>query len=181
MRSNQACQRGATLVEMAVVLPLLLLLVFGTIELGLAFRSHLTASNAASSGSRMLALMGNDEFADCHALAEVVAALGAGEGIDDLVDIQIFEANKQGMPVATNTWRYTGGDAADCSTGWSSSIAWEPTSRNVTVGDGMDLDIGGVTVTVTHDWVTGLPPFSGSFEIAETTLTRLEPEAFADD
>jgi Flp pilus assembly protein TadG len=170
------------MVEMAVVLPLLLLLVFGTIELGLAFRTYLTASSAASSGSRMLALMGNDELADCHALTEVAAALGTGDSLDDLVDVQIFEANTNGSQGATNTWSYTGGDPADCDTGWSGSSGnWDPVDRDVTAGGDTDLDIGGVTVTVTHNWITGLPPFSGGFEIAETTLTRLEPEAFAND
>ena len=32
---------------------------------------------------------------------------------------------------------------------------------------------------MTHEWVTGFPPFRGSFTIEESTITRVEPEAFA--
>jgi Flp pilus assembly protein TadG len=164
---------------MAIVLPVLLMLVLGTVELGLAFRSYLTASSAASAGSRMLALMGNDEDADCEALAEVAIALATGDALPNLVDVQIFEAHPPtGGQLATNTYTYTGGDPTDCDTGWSGSPAnWNPIDRNVTVGS-TPLDIGGVKVTIDHGWVTGFPPFTGSFQIEETTLTRLEPEAF---
>jgi hypothetical protein len=31
---------------------------------------------------------------------------------------------------------------------------------------------------MTRDWVTGFPPFRGSFTIDESTITRLEPQAF---
>jgi hypothetical protein len=31
---------------------------------------------------------------------------------------------------------------------------------------------------MSRDWVTGFPPFRGSIQIDESTITRLEPEAF---
>jgi len=35
-----------------------------------------------------------------------------------------------------------------------------------------------VRVIMTRSWVTGFPPFRGTFQVDETTLTRLEPKAF---
>lgn len=171
-------ERGATLVEMAVVLPVLVLLVLGTVELGLAFRTYLASSSAAAAGSRMLALMGNDETADCHALGEVGSTLGAGGALDNLVSVEIYEAGLDGSQGATNLYVHTGGDPLDCGNWSGSASAWDPVDRDVTVGPGLRLDIGGVAVTVTHEWITGLPPFSGSFEVAQSNITRLEPEAF---
>jgi Flp pilus assembly protein TadG len=48
--------RGAAAVEMAIVLPLLLLVVAGIADLGRAFYYQIVISNAAREGARMLAL-----------------------------------------------------------------------------------------------------------------------------
>lgn len=45
-------ERGQALVEMVLVLPILLLLVFGTIEFGRVFNSYLEVTNAAREGAR---------------------------------------------------------------------------------------------------------------------------------
>lgn len=45
-RSLTRSERGAVVVESALALPLFLLLIFGTMEFGLAFRSYLTLANA---------------------------------------------------------------------------------------------------------------------------------------
>lgn len=43
-------QRGASLVEMAMVLPLLIIVLVGTLEIGAAFRDFLTTSHAVREG-----------------------------------------------------------------------------------------------------------------------------------
>jgi Flp pilus assembly protein TadG len=48
--------RGAAAVEMAIVLPLLLMVIAGIADLGRAFYYQLVISNAAREGARMLAL-----------------------------------------------------------------------------------------------------------------------------
>lgn len=52
-------ERGATAVEFALVLPILLLLVLGIIEFGRAFHVQTTLSNAARDGVRVMALQDN--------------------------------------------------------------------------------------------------------------------------
>ncbi|MGH9165359.1 MAG: TadE/TadG family type IV pilus assembly protein, partial [Acidimicrobiales bacterium] len=51
-------QRGAAAVEFALVLPLLLILVFGIVEFGRAYSAKISLTAAAREGARLLALDG---------------------------------------------------------------------------------------------------------------------------
>ncbi|MEW6173975.1 MAG: TadE/TadG family type IV pilus assembly protein [Bacillota bacterium] len=53
-------ESGQTLVEFALVVPLLLLLVFGTIEFGRIFHAQLVVTSAAQEGARKAAVTGNE-------------------------------------------------------------------------------------------------------------------------
>ena len=55
-------ERGAAAVEFAILLPLLLMLVLGTIEFGRAYNAQITLTNAARDGVRVMAI-GNDPTA----------------------------------------------------------------------------------------------------------------------
>ncbi len=56
-------QEGAAAVEFALLLPLLVLLLFGMIEFGLAFNSRIQATNAAREAARR-AVVGIDNWSD---------------------------------------------------------------------------------------------------------------------
>ena len=49
-------ERGAAAVEFAILLPLLLMLVMGTIEFGRAYNAQITLTNAARDGVRVMAI-----------------------------------------------------------------------------------------------------------------------------
>ncbi|RDV09886.1 pilus assembly protein [Arthrobacter sp. RT-1] len=49
-------ERGAAAVEFALLLPLLLMLVLGTIEFGRAYNAQITLTNAARDGVRVMAI-----------------------------------------------------------------------------------------------------------------------------
>ena len=49
-------ERGQTMVEFAVVLPVLALLLFGVIQFGIAFNSYLTITDAVRAGARKAAV-----------------------------------------------------------------------------------------------------------------------------
>ncbi|MEW6726174.1 TadE/TadG family type IV pilus assembly protein [Desulforudis sp. 1088] len=53
MRSLWRGEKGQSLVEFALILPLLLLLLFGTIEFGRVFSASLVITNAAREGARL--------------------------------------------------------------------------------------------------------------------------------
>jgi Flp pilus assembly pilin Flp len=56
-------QDGAAAVEFALLLPLLVVLLFGLIQFGTAFNARIQATNAAREGARM-AVVGIDNWAD---------------------------------------------------------------------------------------------------------------------
>jgi hypothetical protein len=181
MKSVGAGERGATIVEMAIVLPLLLLIVIGMLELGLAFRSFLTVSAAASDGVRVASLAGNDPDADCFVLQEIGGTLSGGSVIENLQQVEIYKASPGTGAVVGSPNVYTltsGGDPADCSDWSGSSAGYPQTTRQTISGPGMQLDIVGVRVLVEEAWITGLFPFTGTYEVDERSVTRLEPEAY---
>lgn len=52
--------RGSTLVEAAIVLPVILLVVLGTVEIGLAFKDFLTVGAMSRDDARVAALSARD-------------------------------------------------------------------------------------------------------------------------
>ncbi len=163
---------------MALVFPILVLVIVGMLETGMAFKDYLTVSHAAREGSRVGAFVGDALDADCQILQATVAALNGGD-VNRLQRIEIYKADSNGNQIAgkTNVWTYQAGDVSDCAS-WSESVTWPSTSRQVTAGP-TPLDIIGVRVILNRSWITGFPPFSGSYTVNETTIIRMEPEAFA--
>jgi len=184
--SRDADNRGSTLIEAAVVFPVIILVIMGTIEIGLAFKDFLTVGALSREGARVAALAGRDSEADCAVLIGL-GTLATPSDLDKIDDVQIYRAAEgTGTQGVTNTWVHNPGeDPSQCNLpaqlndGWSmvGATNYPPGSRNTTVGS-TPLDIIGVRVTMTRSWVTGFPPFRGSFTLDETTITRVEPEAF---
>ncbi|MFC3300074.1 Flp pilus assembly protein TadG [Arthrobacter agilis] len=67
-------ERGAVAVELALVLPILILLMFGIIEVGRAYNAQVTLTSAAREGVRVVAIGKNDSAAVNRAIiaAEVL-------------------------------------------------------------------------------------------------------------
>ena len=65
-------ERGAELIEMVVVTPLLLLLLFGIIDFGFMFQRYVVLTNAAMEGARVGILPGYN-MSDAKARAETYA------------------------------------------------------------------------------------------------------------
>ncbi len=185
-RKRRRADRGATLVEAAIAMPLLILVIIGILELGLAFKDYMTVSYLSREGARLGALAGNDADADCTILKGLGAIVTTGD-LSRINRVEIYKAdNSTGAQGATNTAFYqTGQDPTLCnvpalpSDGWTvNSSAYPPLNRNTSVSATQPLDIIGVRVILDRSWVTNFPPFSGSFQVNEATITRMEPEVF---
>ena len=146
----------------------------------MAFRDVLTTSSAVREGTRILSALGNDPDADCEALTAAISTLLLGGTIDNLMRVEIYRASASGTQFHsdTNTYTFTGEDHTDCDD-WAAFIQWPSVGRNVIAGGTPPLDIAGMRIVYRHDYVVGLPPFSGSFTIDQTTISRLEPEEYA--
>jgi hypothetical protein len=162
---------------MALALPILMLTLIGLMETGIAFQDYLTVAYVTREGARVGAFLGDDIGADCAIVQSVAGGLNAGQ-FGRLNRLEVFRADASGNQVTgdTNTYTYNSGDPLDCDN-WTGVVTWPETDRQVVVGTEA-LDILGVRIVIRHDWITGFPPFSGSFTINEGTITRMEPEAY---
>ena len=69
-------ERGAAAVEFAILLPLLLMLVLGTIEFGRAYNAQIILTNAARDGVRVMAI-NNDPTAAKTAAQKAAASVSS--------------------------------------------------------------------------------------------------------
>lgn len=91
-------ERGATLIEAAIALPVIMFLLFGTIEMGLLVRDYSSTNNGVRAGGRMSSVAGNDTTADQLTLARMAQetnGLSAGS-IDYII---IWHASGPGTTV----------------------------------------------------------------------------------
>ena len=73
-----AGERGSVLVESAIVAPLLMLLLFGIMEMGSLLRSYSTAANAARAAGRAASIAGADPMADRMILSRLAQESSGG-------------------------------------------------------------------------------------------------------
>lgn len=159
-------------------MPLIMLLFVGIMEFGMSFYDFLTVEQAAREGVRTGAFVGTAPDADCQIVTSIVNFLPNGF-LDRIDHIEIYEATSDGDQIAslTNTWQYKNGDPLDCALNWIVVEQWPSTTRQTAAGS-QPLDIIGIRIQMTHNWITGFPPFTGSYLIDESTILRMEPEMF---
>ncbi len=181
-------ERGAAAVEFAIVLPILLALLFGIIEWGIAFNQRLTVGNATQTAARVGTSIGNKPEADIailEAIAQGVFQLPAN-GTEIIKRVQIYRADGFGEPISgdVNTYIYTlNGTATDGLCDWSpcpdpasfdtTGLPWDPEDRNVEVGN---LDVMGVRIIFAHDWITG----GGLLPLPDTACTNVPNNCWVD-
>ncbi len=74
-----ACERGAELIELAIALPLLLLVVMGIVDFGFLFHRYLVLTNAAMEGARV-GVLPNYSLGDAQSRATTYASVGGVPG-----------------------------------------------------------------------------------------------------
>jgi Flp pilus assembly protein TadG len=195
-----ADDRGAVMVEAALVTPLLVFLLFGTLEFGLLFRSHLTLNNATQAGARAASIAGNQLDADYRILQNIKKESGAiqASSIERIVIYHAASTTDEpsagctsgiastgtGTPDWTGACNvYTYANFADAQTAFGCGTTqidryWCPTSRKTSVsGPQSPPDFLGVWIQVKHNWVTGL--FGNSITLNQRVIVKLEPKALS--
>lgn len=177
--------RGAVLVESALVFPVILLIVFGILEFGLLFRANLTLSESTRAGARVAAaqprLPSQHESAAAAVSGSLASASIPGGSIEELI---VYRAN----PVTGRT--HNGQDPENCTAEcirytWNITTSefdaptgtWPPLSQSACGGTG-DTDFYGVYVRARYDFVTGF--FGESITLSERSVMRLEPLPLTD-
>jgi Flp pilus assembly protein TadG len=183
-------ERGAVLVEAAIVLPVIVYILVGIADFGVGWQDRLTAETAARGGARTAANLTDARLADYNVLQSVKAALAdiPSGNIDRIV---VFNANSSAAPAgACQAGTSQSGGSTPCNvytsaslnldqsaftgttscTGSSPDRFWCPTSR---VNDQATADYLGVWVQLHRAHITPLIP--GQTIIHSTAVMRLEP------
>jgi Flp pilus assembly protein TadG len=186
-------ERGATLIESAIITPVLMLFVFGIFEFGFAFRDYLTVANSTRDGARAASVAGAELDADYRALLSISRASAALP--DDAIEqIIIYKAAGPdadptagclagtSVPGVCNVYLASDlqrpADEFGCNV--TSTVApnapddaWCPTTRETSVGSG--LDYVGVFIAINHDYVTGM--FGSQIEMDDRMILKVEPQS----
>lgn len=101
--SRKSSERGAELVEFALVLPLLLAIVAGIIDFGLLFQRYLVLNNAAREGARLAVLPGY-QAADVTFQVQRYLEAGLGDGTST-VTLEVVSLDPPGATPPFNAAR----------------------------------------------------------------------------
>lgn len=184
-------ERGAVLVEMSLIASILVTLVLGVYEIGMAWSDHQTVTQASRSGARVGSQLGSVGGADAEILRAVEANLG--DLVGEVDRIVVFEADINGqMPVACVNAAVGYAGAGNCNVydgtslgalgnlaNWGSGAAcgildanWCAASER---SDNQDTATYlGVSVEIERSYLTGLFG-GGTHSMSEITVMRLEP------
>jgi len=182
-------ESGQALVEFAIVLPVLLLLLFGLVE----FAFVLNASSSVNYASRVAALLaaegGKMEGTDCMVLRAIEGALTTPTTPTRVSRVEIYWADSNGDQIASNLNRYERTGTLTCAYGNGSTIT-VPYARamdnypesercDVLAGCGgmhTTVDDIGVRITYSHEWVTSFGQrIAPSIIFQRSTGVRMEP------
>lgn len=183
-------ERGAVMIEMAIVAIVLMILLAATFDFGMGFRSGLSTMEAARAGARIGSGAKATQTADFFLLTGLRSTLASSGLLDDVEMVAIFKSpNANGtVPPGCKTGTsgtcnvLTGQQLRDLAATHTGNIngsgcvtnatrrAWCPTDRNDVQAD---ADYLGVWVRVEHDTMFRFT--SDSFTVERTSIMRLEP------
>jgi hypothetical protein len=174
--------RGASTIEAAFLLPVLLVLALGAAEFGFAFVDWLSVSNAAHTGARIGSAAGTSSSADTVVLDAVGQALSDMDS-STIEAVWIYKADDDGLPVDASLGCDVGSESL-CTTsnvyvpkagGWvcmaSNGCPWTPSLRDDKLPD---LDQLGVRIVFEHSWLTSFMPLPGGPWVDDSVF-QLEP------
>jgi Flp pilus assembly protein TadG len=97
LKSRTRSEKGAALVEMAVVMPLFILLLFGIMEAGWAFSQQVEVRNAAREGARLAVVdYPTPGSGDSTAIVAEVCSRAPLSADRALVSVEAFDTNGDG-------------------------------------------------------------------------------------
>jgi len=187
-------QRGAVLVELTLVVPVLVTIVLGMFEIGMAWSASQNVVQASRSGARTVSQLGTYGYADQEALRAVLSTFGNDADQVRRVSIYLYdETQPDGVPASCGTSAvptsgsgcnsYLQADfvevtntawfaASDTSCAALASSAWCPTVRS---NSQTTASLVGVEVEFAHERVSG---FFGTGDqiLTQRVVMKIEPK-----
>lgn len=196
-------ERGQSVVEFIVIVPIVAMLLLIMLEFGLAFNHRLTVGYATREGARIGAALAHGGATSCAVAdpalvdQQVIAATqrilkspGSPIVMSDVNAIQIYKANAAGQVIGSlvNTWNYTPGAGPDIDPGptvdrldfTQATIPWPACGRR----NGTNPDSIGVRVVYNYQLSTPLRAaadffggtnVSSTFAMTDQTIMSLNP------
>ncbi|MGC3995229.1 MAG: TadE/TadG family type IV pilus assembly protein [Propionicimonas sp.] len=152
-RRSRKSQRGAAALEFAIILPVLMLLVFGMVDFAMTFNAQSTVANAARDGARAASLGKKYAAAGTQIRGETSALLNSSTIAYTICTAATIDAT---------TWSCSGTASGD-STTYDSKAAIDAIVR--------------VTVSYRYSWITPLPGWVGMSNpvtVSQTSYMRIE-------
>lgn len=200
-RRARTGSRGAVAIEAALVTPLLLIIVFGIIEMAFLMKDDVALTSLVRQGGRTASSALADHHEQSHNPSEYcVAPTCSVENAPELADVTAMAIQRAGAALPKDSidvlWIYkadadgypagnSGSDHfASCSTDcvvykWSSTdgafdyVSGTWLADDINACTGSDLDTVGVYMRATHSFLTGL--FSNGVDITDHAVFAFEP------
>jgi len=177
--------RGQSLVEFALTIPVFLLLLFGSLEMGLLFKTHVGYQEAVQEAVRIATGTGGSDQA---ALTQLQSMLPV-ENLNNIVSVTVYDATISGAQVTASTipsstahdattYTYDGATKSFFCAGTSygppcdTATTWDPSTRNTTLGS---LDRLGIKVIYKYRSLLG--EFA-PMQLTEEYSAQLEPVTY---
>jgi Flp pilus assembly protein TadG len=180
-------ERGSALVEAAIILPVLMTIIFGTIEWGMTFKDSLSVSTATRSGARTASAEPRTSGYQTDAANAVKTAVQALPAAGPQ-ELWIYKAGTDGAPVDnsdnnTNSFANCGTNRCykftwnSASKSWTAvaGYSWTYTLQNACSGTANSI---GIYLKDKHTFITHLfdPILGGNSKmLTDHTVMRLEP------
>jgi Flp pilus assembly protein TadG len=176
--SRSKGERGAALIEAAIMIPVVMLVTFGMIEFSSAYQSSSAATAAARSGARVAsaeALLPNYALDAAAAAATALHVIGGNEPLE----MWVYKADANGYPdsgnftsCTTHCIKYTWLTSTHLfDTANPSGGGWPANTQNAC--NSATWDSVGVYVKINHRFLTRL--FGASITLGDHAVFRLEP------
>lgn len=193
--------RGQSLVEFALLVPLFLVLLMGLIEFAFAFNAMLNTNYASRGAGLIAAQTGNAAASDCLILNEIELKMNAPVDERQISRVEVQRTNASGSAIyATSAYGRTGTTSCDLIDGTTLSVPYSaissgyPPSQRCTVLPPVGcssmtparttIDTIAIQVTYVYPWHTPLrtllPLVGGSvtgtgFTFVQRNVFRMEP------
>ena len=196
-------QRGAgqALAEFALVLPILVLVFMGLIEVALAYNATVGINRASQNGAHLAAIMGNQLGADCLILREIEGDVVAPNDKNKIMEVLVERTNRSGNPLSSpeqQTYSRTGSmtctlpDSTSITLPYTRTVNDYPEAQRCNALKGCTgppftsarttVDNIAVSIRYRHRWVTPLNAmfdfFAGNdvgWTIVQRNVFRIEP------
>lgn len=167
--SGERRERGQSLVEFSLILPVFLALVMGVVEFAVAMNATLGVNHASQDAAHVAAIAGNTPGADCLILQQIERSITTPADASRVTAVEVSRTSLAGNVVYASSRFVRGGsltcrlaDGSQLSVPYTQSTNGYPVSDRCNVLAGCPtlgrstVDAIGVAVGYHYDWITPL-------------------------